>query len=354
MGEVWTVKAALDWCQGYLERHNDENPRLSAQWLLAFATGLSRIEVYVNYDKPLSLAERDVLRDAVRRRAAGEPLQYIQGEAPFRHLMVKVRSGVLIPRPETEMLVELALSQVDERAAACAEQGRLVDVVDCCTGSGCIACSLATERANVRVLATDISPIAVEVARENRASCVRAEERRRRVREASLDDAADTAYDATDSATASATDGAMVNVADGATARAANDATAGVPDGAAIAARLSVVECDLFAAVDDASADVVVSNPPYIPDVVMAELPSEVSCHEPELALAGGNDGLDVFRRMLPEMMRVLRSGGAFACELHETCLASAAALAEAAGFQRVRIENDLTGRTRFLTAVRP
>lgn len=291
--DIWTIKAALDWCQGYLERHDDPNPRLSAQWLLAHATGLSRIEVYANFEKPLSLEERDILRDAVRRRGAGEPLQYIQGEAPFRHLMVKVRPGVLIPRPETEILVEEALAFIDERAASV---GRVVDVVDCCTGSGCIACSIATEREDVRVTATDISPVAVEVARENVALC-----------------------DAQN-------------------------------EGLSVAQRMSVHECDLFSAVADASVDVIVSNPPYIPTVVMAELPQEVAAHEPELALEGGVDGLDIFRRMLPEMKRVLRPDGAFACELHETCLDAAAELAKASGFDTVRIVNDLVGRPRILT----
>lgn len=296
--DIWTVKELLDWCQGYLERHDDPNPRLSAQWLLAHATGLSRIEVYMNFDKPLSPAERDVLRDAVRRRGAGEPLQYIQGEAPFRHLMVKVRPGVLIPRPETEVLVEEALAFIDERAAS---EGRVIDVVDCCTGSGCIACSIATERLATHVTATDISPVAVEVAKENIAACegVRGE---------------------------------------------------GEPS---VAERTEVFECDLFSALADASADVIVSNPPYIPTAVMAELPQEVAAHEPELALEGGADGLDIFRRMLPEMKRVLRPGGAFACELHETCLDTAAELARTAGFDTVRIVNDLVGRPRILTGRR-
>ncbi|WP_367178828.1 class I SAM-dependent methyltransferase, partial [uncultured Slackia sp.] len=110
MAEVWTIKAALDWCRGYLERKGDENPRLSAEWLLAEATGLRRVELYVNFDRPLTSEERDTLRDYVARRGAGEPLQYITGEVAFRHIAVKVRPGVLIPRPETEVLVSEALS----------------------------------------------------------------------------------------------------------------------------------------------------------------------------------------------------------------------------------------------------
>ena len=98
MTDIWTIKAALDWTVGYLEGKGDENPRLSAEWLLSEACGLSRIELYVNFDRPLSMDERDVLRGFVTRRGRGEPLQYITGEAAFRHITVKVRPGVL-PAP---------------------------------------------------------------------------------------------------------------------------------------------------------------------------------------------------------------------------------------------------------------
>ena len=284
MSEVWTIQSALNWCQGYLERHGDENPRLSAQWLLSFATGLSRIEVYTHFDQPLSLDERDVLRDAVRRRGAGEPLQYIQNAAPFRYLMLYVEPGVLIPRPETEILVDEALKLCHEW------DEETVNVVDCCTGSGCIACSIATELPSTQVIATDISPEALKVARRN--------------------------------------------VAD-----------------LQIGERVDVQESDLFACIESDSVHVIASNPPYVPTAVMQELPDEVAQFEPELALEGGADGLDIFRRMLPEMNRVLHAGGSFICELHETCLNDAVALAEAAGFVRTRIVKDLTDRPRFIVA---
>ena len=92
--DIWTIRAALEWTVGYLERKGDESPRLSAQWLLSEACGLSRIELYANFDQPLSLEERDVLRGFVTRRGKGEPLQYITGETGFRHITVKVRPGV--------------------------------------------------------------------------------------------------------------------------------------------------------------------------------------------------------------------------------------------------------------------
>lgn len=108
--ETWTARRALEWTSGYLERRGDENPRLAAEWLLSEACGLTRVQLYMDYDRPLSAEEREVLRGYVTRRGQGEPLQYIAGEAPFRYLTLKVRPGVLIPRPETEVLVSEAIA----------------------------------------------------------------------------------------------------------------------------------------------------------------------------------------------------------------------------------------------------
>ena len=205
MNNIWTIKSALEWTEGYLAEKGDENPRLSAQWLLSEATGLTRMHLFVNFDRPLSEDERSTLRDYVRRRGAGEPLQYITGEVAFRHITVKVRPGVLIPRPETEVLVSEVLAMLpapakheaqwspeaaerenaaveavkkaldeagvgpigSEEAPISEDPARPLLVADLCTGTGCIACSLAAEHPDVRVIATDIAPEAVALAREN-------------------------------------------------------------------------------------------------------------------------------------------------------------------------------------------
>lgn len=284
--DLWTVKAALDWCQGYLERKNDPHARLSAQWLLSYATGLERIEVYTHFDQPLSPEERDTLRCALRRRGAGEPLQYIMGTAPFRHIELHVEQGVLIPRPETEMLVETAVSALGARAE------KSLRAADVCTGSGCIACSLADEHPTWRIWAGDISPDAVRIAGEN-------------------------------------------------------------VERLGFSERVSVCAADLLEGADG-PFDVIISNPPYIPDEVMRGLPSEVADFEPELALAGGADGLDIFRTLAVQALGVLAPAGVFACELHETCLDAAASIAREDGFSDVRIECDLTGRPRILLASAP
>lgn len=284
-GRTWTVKEALDWTQGYLERKGDAHALISARTLLSHATGLSHLELYTLFDRPLSQAERDVLRDGVARRGGGEPLQYITGIAPFRYLEMKVRPGVLIPRPETEVLVDEVLAALGDVKAPL--------VADICCGSGCIACAVATEMEDVQVWATDISPEACALARENAQAC--AADARVQVRLSDLD--------------------------------------AAIPDGMA-----GTFHC-------------VASNPPYIPDAVMEGLPPEVKDHEPDLALRGGADGLDVFRRLLASAQRLLAPGGVLVVELHEDSLDEACALTCAAGMEEVRVVRDLTGRPRVLVA---
>lgn len=286
----WTVRDALEWTIGYLERKDDENPRLSAQWLMSAATGLSRVEIYTNYDRPLNADERAVLREGVKRRGADEPLQYVTGEMGFRHLVLRCEPGVLIPRPETEVLVEAVLPHLD----ACIEARGRAHVLEVGTGTGCIALSIAWERPEADVVATDVSPAAVALARRNAAAL-------------SLEE------------------------------------------------RVQVIECDLVAGVDPGQAgtfDLLVSNPPYIPTDELSELPDEVAGFEPRLALDGGPDGLDVFRRLLDAAVGekgMLAPGGMLACELHETTLEAAADLARAAGLTDVRIVKDLAGRQRHL-----
>lgn len=349
----WTIKKALEWTEGYLADKGDENPRLSAQWLLSEACGLSRTQLFVNFDRPLSEDERGVLREYVRRRGAGEPLQYITGEVAFRHINVKVRPGVLIPRPETEVLVSEVLAALptpgprdvawnpeaaeQEREAVAAVKKALEEVgesvfssentesneteedvavggdlgrpssagmdeprksllvADLCTGSGCIACSLAYEHPDVRVIATDVAPEAVALAKEN-------------------------------------------------------------AEALGLADRVAVLQCSLGSGIGEkrmGTFDAVVSNPPYVPTTVMAGIPREVADFEPTLALDGGADGLDLFRPLAQWAARALKPGGVLACELYEGHMDAARAVAEQAGFVDVHIVDDLTGRPRVLVAKR-
>ena len=316
--ETWTIRRVLEWTRGYLENKGDEKARLSAEWLLGDATGLSRVQLYTNYDKPLTKDELARMHALIERRAAGEPLQYVTGEMPFRHIIVRCESGVLIPRPETEVLVDKVLEWLDATddgnasdtdnatdagdaadtddsrgASAPTAEHRLI--LDLCTGTGCIALSIAHERANTQLIATDIAPEAIKLATRN----------------------------------AEALD---------------------------LQERVSFIECDLASGVADelrGHIEVIVSNPPYIPSKLVDQLPSEVSSFEPHLALDGGADGLDLFRRIIEVAPHMLKSGGLLACELHEESLEQAADLMSAQGvWTDVSIHKDLAERPRIITAV--
>ena len=111
--EIWTIKSCLEWTKEYLAERGEEHPRLSAEWLLCAATGLARIDLYMRMDETLDAAQLETMHAAVVRRAKGEPLQYITGSTQFRMIDVACAPGVLIPRPETEMLVEEVLNYLD-------------------------------------------------------------------------------------------------------------------------------------------------------------------------------------------------------------------------------------------------
>lgn len=257
----WAVGEALTWTIDYLTRKGVENPRRSAEWLLSAATGLSRIEIYANFDRPLTPEERATLRAGIERRATGEPLQYVTGEVPFRHLVLRVRPGVFIPRPETEVLVDTVLEHLDR----CGAEEPVV--VDLCTGSGAVAVSTAFERAGARVYATELVAATAEVA-------------------------------------------------------ALNAERAGVADRVTVLAGdlFAPLPAHLRGCVD-----VVVSNPPYIPTADLADLPAEVAAHEPLIALDGGADGLVVVRRIAEQARAWLRPGGLLVVETDTTCAKEAA-----------------------------
>jgi release factor glutamine methyltransferase len=320
---VWTIRDALAWTVEYLGRRDIDSPRLSAEWLLSAATGLSRVELYAYHDRPLSPDERARFREGIERRAAGEPLQYVTGEMPFRHLVLKVRPGVFIPRPETEVLVDVGLAALPagvgaedlrSRSSECPSPEAMNTpaecslrspaptpadvpvVVDLCTGSGAVAVSVAFECGGVRVVATDLNPLAVETA-------------------------------------------------------ARNAEAAGVTD------RVDVFEGDLFAPVPGelrGRVDVVLANPPYIPSADLPTLPVEVLGFEPHLALDGGADGLETARRIVAEAPAWLVGEGTLAMELDETRVAAMADEMTSAGWRDVRVVKDLTGRDRVAAGVRP
>jgi len=283
MGAVTTFRDQLAVATTALEAAGVASPRVDAEWLLAGLLGVGRVAVRLDPGGavPEPLAER--YADAVRRRARREPLQRILGWEEFRGLRVRLTDAVLVPRPETEVLVEWALALMPARGA------RRLLAVDLGTGSGCIACALAAERPDLDVVAIDVSPAAAAVAREN-----------------------------------------------------AN--TLG------LAARIRVVATDLLDGVRDLGADLIVSNPPYLPTGLVPELPPEVRTHEPVVALDGGADGLALIRRIAASARRALRASGVLVVETAGGVQATAAAaLLRTEGWVQVAIRADLAGVDRFV-----
>jgi release factor glutamine methyltransferase len=288
----WTIKTALEWTCNHFNKRGEENPRLVAQYLLCHATGLSRLELYLDYLKPLTTAERTVLREAIKRRDNNEPLQYILGEAAFRRLLLKINPGVLIPRPETETLVDLILPYIESSS-------RILEIG---TGSGCIAISLVVESDGSAVVATDLSDAAIALAAANAMVAIPNEADRQRL----------------------------------------------------ILQKDNFADSLVANRKMHAQFAIIVSNPPYIPTAALADLPAEIREYEPLLALDGGEDGLTCFHQILNQSCYLLESGGLLALELHSDTLAKARDLAKDKGMQEVTMHQDLTGRERFLTARKP
>lgn len=159
MSEVWTVRRAILWTASYLERKGADAPRTDADLLLADALGVDRLRLLLDFDKPLTPQELAAYRQRIERRAKGEPLAYILGRKEFYGRDFLVNEKVLVPRPETEALVEFGLAHIPE-----GERGRVLDL---CAGSGCVGISLALERPEVEVDLAELDPGAAEVAAKN-------------------------------------------------------------------------------------------------------------------------------------------------------------------------------------------
>jgi release factor glutamine methyltransferase len=285
MSETWTIRKVLTWTTQHFEKRGVDAPRLTAEVLLAHVLRVGRVRLYVDLDRPLEKGELAAFRALIERRMAGEPTQYLTGVREFYNRPFKVDPRVLIPRPETELLVEAALHALPRDAP-----GRALDV---CTGSGCIAISLAAERPQATVLATELSADACALARENAQA---------------------------------------LEVAD----------------------RVTVLQGDLFAPLPpDARFQVVVSNPPYNDTGEIQTLSPEVR-REPHLALDGGPDGLVLLRRVVEGARRFLEPGGLLALEIGETQGAAVKELLQAAGYEDARVEKDLERRDRLAFGTRP
>jgi release factor glutamine methyltransferase len=248
----WTILTVLQWAQTYLQSKGISEPRPGAEVLLAHCLDCNRLDLYLRHDQPLTDDELSCYKRLLKRRLAHEPTQYITGHQEFWSLDFLVSPAVLIPRPETELLVEAVLEQVKRRDPG----GGALRILDVGTGSGILAVVLAKELPQARVIALDQSWPALMVAREN----------------------------------------ARRHGAEQQIAWVLGD----------LVGPLAL----------KAHFDVIVSNPPYVPTADWEQLPSDIKSFEPRLALDGGPDGLDVIRALVPEMQQLLRPEGLLALEV--------------------------------------
>ena len=264
----------------YLDRHGVESPVPTAERLLSHVLGTDRTGIYAR--DGLTSQEAKRFGRALCRRCVGEPLQHVTGEQGFRRIVVRIVPGVFVPRPETEVLVQVVLDGLAATEAPA--------VVDVGTGTGAVALSIADERPDARVFATDLSPEAVALAREN---------------------------------------------AD------------------ALGLEVTVVQGDLLDPLARdlrGRVDAVVCNPPYVAPEDRDLLPADVRA-EPELAVFGG---IELYVRFFEEAIGVLRPGGMVAVETEEGAVEAVRRAAEREGFGAVAVRQDLTGRDRVVTGRRP
>jgi release factor glutamine methyltransferase len=277
-----TVLEVLKNTADFLARKGVESPRLNIEHLLADALGKRRIDLYLEFDRTLSEEELAPLRDKVRRRIDGEPLQYLLGSWDFFGRAFRTDQRALIPRPETEILVEIALKAIRAQPDS---RKRLLDVG---TGSGVLAITFALECPDLRVVGSDVSPLALNLARENA-------ERQR------MDQ------------------------------------------------RIEWIESDLLDSVPG-SFDFLVANLPYVPTEELPKLAREVQ-YDPRLALDGGTDGLAVIRRLVQDAPRVLTQGAFLILEVGFDQADRVADLVAAQKLRDISVESDYQGVRRFVTA---
>ncbi len=286
---AWTVRRLLQWTPEFFQKKGLDQPRLSAELLLSHVLKRPRIALYTDYERVLDQRQLAIYRELVRRAAEDEPIAYLTGRAHFFNMELEVNSDVLIPRPDTETLVENVLQTV--RHVTGLEAPRVLDL---CTGSGCVAAAIATNLKSATIVAIDISPSAVAVARRN-----------------------------------------IENLK--------------------LAERVTVEQGDLFEPisklVDPRPFDIIVGNPPYIATSQMATLDASVKDYEPAIALDGGPDGLTIHRRILQGSSAHLMPNGLVFLEIaFDQGPAIKQLAAQFDEFEDVRLLKDYGGRDRVLT----
>ncbi len=282
--EPWTIEAVLRWATDDFRARGIEAARLDAELLLGTALSVTRIQLIVDGKRPLAAEELARFRELVKRRRTFEPIAYILGRREFYGRVFRVDARVLVPRPDTETLVDVALARTRQLSMS-------MRALDLCTGSGCVAVTIARERRTSAVTASDVSPAALAVARDNALRL------------------------------------GAYNVA-----LRLGDGFGAVPEGARF--------------------DLVTANAPYVPDVEVKTLQADVRDHEPRLALEGGPDGLRVTAQIVAGAPRHLRASGVLAVEVGAGQAPAVAGLFHDAGFGAVELRRDYGGIERVVSGV--
>ncbi len=284
----WTIQKLLNWVTEYLTSKGVDSPRLSAELLLSHALGLKRIELYTQFNKPVAGQQLDRLHDLVERAGQYEPVAYLTGKTEFYSLELSVTSDCMIPRPETELLVQRAIEFLRTRRG-------VQFVCDLCTGCGCIAVAIAKNFPDSRIIATDISTAALRVAAQN-------------VEKYQLKDG------------------------------------------------IKLLKGDLFEPImphlDVDKFDLIVCNPPYVSADEYEKLDKNVKDYEPKVALFAGDDGLDVYRRVIEKADHFLKPDAGLMLEIGFAQGPAVKDMLEQTGaFAEIKIERDLHNNDRIVTA---
>lgn len=284
-----SIREALSWGAQALLQAGIENARLDAEVLLRHALGMEREQLYMNTEAPISAGQETNFRELVRRRSRREPVAYITGHKEFWSLDFVMTPAVLIPRPETELLVEVALQHVRK------PPGSSIQILELGTGSGAIAVCLAKEKAAAEIVAVDISPIGLDVAR-------------------------------------------------------VNAGRHGVAD------RIRFLSGDLFAPLKPLreTFNLIVANPPYVRTSELSTLAPEISNWEPMTALDGGADGIDAYRQIIAQGHEYLAAGGAMVLEIGADMAPTVAELFASSGcYGPASVYQDYAGNDRVIAAIK-
>lgn len=278
--DQWTVRRLLEWTANYFAQKQLDEPQLSAQLLLAHVLDCAKVDLYLRFETPVTDDHRAAYRQLVQRAASGEPIAYLIGTKEFYSLPFTVRSGVLIPRPETELLVQWIVRKA--RSGKDLPRHDELAVLELGTGSGCVAVSLAKFLPTpCQITAVDASPQALALAAEN---CRRH----------------------------------------------------------ALADRITLIQSDLFDAIDpNAQFDIIAGNLPYVTEEDHRALPRHIKDYEPEQALVAGPDGLDVIRRAIASAPAHLRPGGYLVLEIAHNQAHAVRGLLEQHGYVHTEFEKD-------------